>query len=167
MRGGRETPTRSPTCSLPSALYHDGPFTEPLEGVDAIRDYWAQGVRHSRRDVEFEFEALAVGKRGGIAHWRAEFTSEPAEHRVQLDGILVASIDADVSLHRVPRVVAPPRAVAAGATRRRRANATRQRAYGGIAGAELGVQLRQPGEVVHVGIELADDHGLGLAELAR
>lgn len=77
----------------PSALYHDGPFTEPLEGVDAIRDYWAQGVRHSRRDVEFEFEALAVGKRGGIAHWRAEFTSEPAEHRVQLDGILVASID--------------------------------------------------------------------------
>ena len=79
----------------PGAQYHDGPFSAPLEGVEAIRDYWAQGVRHSRRDVEFEFEALAAREDAGIAHWRAEFTSEPAEHRVQLDGILVASIDAD------------------------------------------------------------------------
>lgn len=75
------------------ASYQDGPFSDPLEGVAAIRDYWAQGARHSRRDVEFRAAALAVHEDVGVAHWRAEFTSEPAEHRVQLDGILVATLD--------------------------------------------------------------------------
>ncbi len=75
------------------ALYQDAPFSDPLEGIDAIRDYWAQGVRHSRGDAEFQADVLAVGDGAGIAHWRAEFTSEPAEHRVQLDGILVARLD--------------------------------------------------------------------------
>lgn len=77
----------------PGASYQDSPFSEPLEGREAIRDYWAQAVRHSNRDVEFEAEALATGEGTGIAHWRSEFTSEPAAHRIQLDGILVASID--------------------------------------------------------------------------
>lgn len=79
----------------PGACYRDMPFSEPLVGVEAIREYWAQGVRHSRRDVRFEAEVLAVADDAGIAHWSGEFTSEPAEHRVQLDGILVARLDAD------------------------------------------------------------------------
>ena len=79
----------------PDARYQDEPFSQPLEGVDAIRGYWEQGIRHSRRDVEFEAQALGVGDRGGLAHWRGEFTSAPAEHRVQLDGILLANIDDD------------------------------------------------------------------------
>ena len=79
----------------PGARYQEAPFSEPLEGLEAIRGYWSQGVRHSRRDVEFEVEALALGKDAGLAHWHAEFTSEPAEHRVQLDGILMASVGQD------------------------------------------------------------------------
>ncbi len=75
------------------AMYQDAPFSDPLYGIDAIRDYWVQGVRHSRRDAEFAAETLAVGRVAGIAHWRAEFTSEPAEHRVRLDGILAATLD--------------------------------------------------------------------------
>jgi hypothetical protein len=77
----------------PTARYRDSPFAEPFEGRDAIRDYWAQGARHSRRDVEYETQVLAVGEEAGIAHWRAEFTSEPLEHRVQLDGVLAATLD--------------------------------------------------------------------------
>ena len=79
----------------PGARYQDSPFSDPLVGIEAIRDYWSQGVRHSRGDAEFEVDAVAVGAGAGVAHWRGEFTSEPAEHRVQLDGILVATFDAD------------------------------------------------------------------------
>lgn len=79
----------------PGARYHESPFAEPLEGRDAIRGYWAQGARHSRRDVEFRAEKLAADSKGGIAHWAAEFTSEPGEHRVRLDGILMATVNAD------------------------------------------------------------------------
>jgi hypothetical protein len=78
----------------PGATYQDSPFSAPLDGVDAIRAYWREGGRHSRRDVEFAAEALAARGDTGVAHWRAEFTSEPLGHRVELDGILVATIDA-------------------------------------------------------------------------
>jgi uncharacterized protein (TIGR02246 family) len=77
----------------PGALYQDSPFSEPFKGSEAIREYWAQGVRHSKRDVEYEAQALATGDDVGLAHWHAEFTSEPAEHRVRLDGILMAKVD--------------------------------------------------------------------------
>jgi len=77
----------------PDARYQDSPFSEPLEGRAAIGDYWAQGVRHSKRDAEYEAQALAVSDEVGLAHWHAEFTSAPAEHRVELDGILMAAID--------------------------------------------------------------------------
>ncbi len=77
----------------PDARYQDSPFSEPLEGRAAIREYWAQGARHSKHDVEYEAEALATADEGGLAHWHAEFTSAPVENRVELDGILIAAID--------------------------------------------------------------------------
>ncbi len=79
----------------PAARYQDSPFNEPLEGREAIHDYWARAVRHSKRDVAYEAQVLAVGEDVGLAHWRGEFTSEPLEHRVQLDGILAATLDDD------------------------------------------------------------------------
>jgi uncharacterized protein (TIGR02246 family) len=79
----------------PEALYQDTPFSEPLQGREAIHEYWAQGVRHSKHDAEYEAEALATGDGIGLAHWHAEFTSAPQEHRVELDGILMAAIDDD------------------------------------------------------------------------
>jgi hypothetical protein len=79
----------------PGARYQESPFAEPIEGVEAIRAYWARGVAHSRADVVYEAQALAVGEEAGVAHWRAEFTSEPAEHRVVLDGVLAATVGGD------------------------------------------------------------------------
>jgi len=81
----------------PEALYQDSPFSEPLRGREAIRAYWAQGARHSKRDVEYAAEALAADADTGLglAHWHAEFTSAPVEHRVELDGILMAAIGED------------------------------------------------------------------------
>lgn len=77
----------------PGARYQDTPFSEPFEGREAIRSYWEQGVRHSKRDVRFEIEPLAASDDTVVAHWRGEFTSDPAEHRVLLDGILAATLD--------------------------------------------------------------------------
>lgn len=79
----------------PGARYQDTPFSPPFEGREAIRAYWEQGVRHSRRDVGFAAERLAASDDALIAHWWGEFTSEPSVHRVQLDGILIAVVDAD------------------------------------------------------------------------
>lgn len=79
----------------PGALYHESPFAEPIEGNEAIRDYWARGMRHSGRDVEFEAQALAMSDDSGLAHWRGQFTALPSEDTVQLDGILMATLDAE------------------------------------------------------------------------
>ena len=80
----------------PDATYQEAPFAEPLEGREAIRDYWAQGVRHTKRDVEYEAQALAMSDDVGLAHWHGSFTTTPPdERRVELDGILMAAIDAD------------------------------------------------------------------------
>ena len=78
----------------PSARYQDTPFAEPLDGRDDIRDYWTRAGRHSADDVEFHAEPLAFDDNAGIAHWHAEFTTLPAEHHVALDGILMATLDA-------------------------------------------------------------------------
>ena len=78
----------------PGARYQDSPFAEPLDGVEAILDYWRSASRHSGDDVEFHAEVLAFDEDAGIAHWHAEFTAVPAEHHVALDGILLATLDA-------------------------------------------------------------------------
>ena len=53
---------------------------EALDGADAARA---------------ALEALAFDDDAGIAHWHAEFTTLPAEHHVALDGILMATLDAE------------------------------------------------------------------------
>ncbi len=79
----------------PGARYHETPFAEPLEGVEAIRAYWAQAVRHSRRDVAFAASPLAFDEGTGIARWHGQFTAVPTEHTVMLDGILIVELDAN------------------------------------------------------------------------
>lgn len=79
----------------PAARYQDNPFGEPLDGVDAIRGYWETASRHSGDDVEFTAKALAFDDDAGLAHWHAEFTAKPADRHVALDGILIATLDAE------------------------------------------------------------------------
>jgi ketosteroid isomerase-like protein len=79
----------------PDAEYQDAPFSEPFHGQAAIRDYWAQAARHTKRDVEYEAQRLAESDEAGLAHWHAEFTAEPGDRRVELDGILMATIGDD------------------------------------------------------------------------
>jgi uncharacterized protein (TIGR02246 family) len=76
------------------AAYHETPFDEPLRGREGILDYWS-AVPRTQEGIEFSYEVLATTEAGGVAHWRAEFTSLPSRSAVDLDGILLVKLDAD------------------------------------------------------------------------
>jgi hypothetical protein len=75
------------------AAYHETPFDEPMRGREEILEYWS-GVPRSQGDVRFSYEILAASEEEGIAHWNADFVRLPARTPVQLDGILLAKLDA-------------------------------------------------------------------------
>lgn len=75
------------------ATYEVTPFDEPLQGREAIRDYWQQATDR-QRDVGVLATVLAVGDVEGMAHWRATYTQAEGQRRVELDGVLVAAVDA-------------------------------------------------------------------------
>ena len=71
------------------ALYRERPFTEPLRGRDAIREYWSRVVAHSQEQIHFGFEIVALDKNRGVARWWAAFVRVSSNQRVQLDGIFL------------------------------------------------------------------------------
>jgi uncharacterized protein (TIGR02246 family) len=71
----------------PDATYHETPFTDPLEGRDAIRTYWTETTAtQEATDVEATVESLNRGT--GVARFRARFVRDGAT--VALDGVLSA-----------------------------------------------------------------------------
>jgi len=73
------------------AIYHVNPFSEPLHGRSSILDYWIN-VIHSRDQIQFNYEILAVTQDTGIAQWWVSFVSIPSKAQVKLDGIFVVSL---------------------------------------------------------------------------
>jgi hypothetical protein len=49
----------------------------------------------ARQDISFGYEILAVTERWGIARWRGAYTPVDRETQVELDGILLLSLDAE------------------------------------------------------------------------
>jgi ketosteroid isomerase-like protein len=70
------------------ARYQETPYSEPFRGREGIADYWAN-VTADQRDIDFEFEVLAVDGRTGVASWSAVFAVGPAGDRVELNGVFV------------------------------------------------------------------------------
>ncbi len=90
---GRAWETRDPEAVAqlftPGALYRERPFTEPLRGRNAIREYWSRVVVRSQEQVQFGFEIVTLDENLGIARWWASFVRFSSKQRVQLDGIFL------------------------------------------------------------------------------
>jgi hypothetical protein len=78
-----------------NATYQETPFTEPLRGREAIREYWLLKVVRSQEQIQFGAEALAMIGSTGIAHWWAAFTRATTKARVKLDGVFLLKFGAD------------------------------------------------------------------------
>jgi hypothetical protein len=92
-RGRNGTPTGPPPYSV-SRSYRETPFDEPLRGAEAIRTYWSD-LPQARSDIRFAYELLAVVEQWGIAHWHGSYTPVDRATRLELDGILLVSLDDD------------------------------------------------------------------------
>jgi hypothetical protein len=97
-RFGRAWKERDP--NLAAALFSDDgsyretPFDEALRGAEAIRAYWVK-LPKTRKDIGFTFAILAITDQWGIAHWHGCYTPIDGTTRLELDGILLVSLDDD------------------------------------------------------------------------
>lgn len=69
------------------ATYHETPFTEPLDGRDEIRDYWAETTA-SQEETTVDTTVESITRATGFARFRATFVRR--ETTVDLDGVLSA-----------------------------------------------------------------------------
>lgn len=93
---GRAWEARDPDAAAAlfteDAVYEETPFSKPLRGREAIREYWAE-VPRSQEDIRFTFSVLAWAGGAGVAHWRTTLVRTADGARIQLDGVLVATFD--------------------------------------------------------------------------
>ena len=79
------------------ATYQETPFTEPMRGHEAIRQYWSRVVVASQEQIRFGYEVLAVAEVTAIAHWWASFVRVSSKGRVSLDGVFLLTFNPDGS----------------------------------------------------------------------
>jgi hypothetical protein len=65
-----------------------------LTGPREIRAHWSR-LPKAREDIGFSYEVLALTEPWGIAHWHGSYTPMEGESRLELDGILLISLDED------------------------------------------------------------------------
>jgi ketosteroid isomerase-like protein len=95
-RFGRAWKARDPEQAVElfseDGSYRETPFDEPLTGADEIRAYWSRLPR-AREDISFDYEILAVTESFGIARWHGSYTPVESGEHLELDGILLLSLD--------------------------------------------------------------------------
>ena len=75
------------------ATYQETPFTQPMRGREAIREYWSRVVAGAQEQIRFGHEVLATTEATAIAHWWASFVRVSSKTRVSLDGIFLLTFD--------------------------------------------------------------------------
>lgn len=85
-------PEQASALFAEDGYYQETPFDEPLTGADQIRTYWSS-LPKAREDISFTYEILAVAEPWGIARWRGSYTPVERKTHVELDGILLVSLD--------------------------------------------------------------------------
>jgi uncharacterized protein (TIGR02246 family) len=75
------------------ATYQETPFTQPMRGHEAIRQYWSQVVAAAQEQIRFGYEVLAIAEDSAIAHWWASFVRVSSKAQVSLDGIFLLTFD--------------------------------------------------------------------------
>jgi len=76
------------------ATYQETPFSLPMRGREAIRQYWSRAVLAYQEQARFGYEILAVAETTAIAHWWASFVRISSKTPVSLDGIFLLTFDA-------------------------------------------------------------------------
>ena len=76
------------------ATYQETPFSQPMRGREAIRQYWSKAVVAYQEQVRFAFEVLAITEVTAIAHWWASFVRISSKTRASLDGVFLLTFDA-------------------------------------------------------------------------
>ena len=89
-----QDPNAAAALYTDDATYQVTPFSEPLRGRDAIYGYWGS-VAKTEKEIQFNYEVLAVTAENGIARWWASFLIVPLGLETRLDGIFVVSLDSD------------------------------------------------------------------------
>ena len=74
------------------AEYRQAPFTEPLKGVNAIRELW-NGLAANQGNVEFDAENVWVSGATVLASWHGAFTRRDTGERMRAYGFLTAELN--------------------------------------------------------------------------
>ena len=75
------------------ATYQETPFTPPLRGREAIREYWSRVVAAAQEQIRFGYEVLAIAEVSAIAHWWVSFVRISSKTQVSLDGVFLLTFD--------------------------------------------------------------------------
>ena len=75
------------------ATYQETPFSQPMRGREAIRQYWSRAVVAYQEEIQFGYEVLAITEVSAIAHWWASFVRVSSKTQVSLDGVFVLAFD--------------------------------------------------------------------------
>ena len=75
------------------ATYQETPFSQPMRGREAIRQYWSRAVVAYQEAIQFGYEVLAITEVSAIAHWWASFVRISSKTQVSLDGVFVLAFD--------------------------------------------------------------------------
>ena len=75
------------------ATYLETPFSQPMRGREAIRQYWSRAVVSYQEQIRFGYEVLAITEVSAIAHWWASFVRISSKTQVNLDGVFLLTFD--------------------------------------------------------------------------
>jgi hypothetical protein len=77
-------------------IYAWGPFHEPIRGLRAIREAWANATQSRQKDIRFGYEILGFTEDGrGIARWWASMLALPSRTPTKMEGIFLVTLADD------------------------------------------------------------------------
>jgi hypothetical protein len=91
----RQDPESAAEIFSENGTYAWGPFTEPIQGREAIRDAWRYATQGQQDKITFGYEVLGVVDDRGIARWWASMESLPSRTPVRMEGIFLVTLADD------------------------------------------------------------------------
>jgi uncharacterized protein (TIGR02246 family) len=66
------------------AIYQEGPFAVPMQGHDAIKNYWLKKVLQEQKDIHFTLLNFLVQDDQAAAEWNGDFIDTTTNEQVHL-----------------------------------------------------------------------------------
>src|SRR5438105_3081658 len=87
----RRVPDQIVELFTPDAEYRPDPFTQPLQGANAIREWWNQ-IAATQANVEFDAERIWVSGPTILASWHAAYTRRADSRRIRARGFVTLEV---------------------------------------------------------------------------